>query len=402
MTLNDDGNFGNRDDVSLVEDDTAIQGDGGDVLTIWKVDRKTMIDNVLGSNFTNNSSFGLPKAVVGDGNFARSWKDTEKFLGTNATGKALGADGRPLAGTAYFEIGDETFGKEVTGGFALSIKPPSPVEEGGVVAEQPVNFGFRPTMDGLDYYVEGTGSSHEAGVIQWGMIDGTITDYAGDPLESIPIFGQGAGTKTDEDGYYRIIAPGDVSVELAGVGYTKERTPAAGETLTVDWQFARLVIEVVTPSLEPMKGVPLQIGSESYTTDEKGKVAVDPAQVTAYDVTVSDRWEFTANIQEEGQLYTERFGDEGDKAGCDLRLVDADTGDPIRDLPGLFPNVDSWATSNRNGRLRIITDDADEDRLIIGETDNRYRNVEYPIELTAGETIAGRIEIDRNVQVSNR
>lgn len=400
MGYTNEGGWDLKQDEGLTTSSGAEDGSGGGVMDIWTADRQTKVRQ-LSKVPENNAEFDIPSGFVDQAGWDVSFEATEKKFGVNASGQPLEADGRPFAGTASIEAGGLIYNeKDVVGGFIIAAPPPEGVTEGQDVELDEYNLRFSPSTAGIDYYQENIGLVYEAGAFRYGAIEGTLTDYEGDPVEGEPIFGEGEGDKTDASGYYRLVAPGGTTVTLAGLGYTKDRTPSGGETLVVDWQFARLEIEVVTPDLEPVTGTTVQVGQEQYETDEDGLVVVDPAYIVDYDILVSNEWLIEVAVQEEGDLYQERIGD-ANKTGVDVTLIDGSTGEPIQGLPGLFSSASGRAKSNRQGHLRIFTDDDSEDALALGFGDPRYQDQVEDVSLTIGETASKRVVLDRRAAVVN-
>lgn len=380
-------------------------GDGGGTMSVWEKTRVPKLKALSGKTFTNNSNFSIPPGIVNYDNqpFEQAWDQQEEKVGVRVSGQSLDENNKPMSGTVKLEQGGVVqTERDIAGNFQIAAEAPAGVVLGDDLGLGTYDFRFSPPFAALDYFKGGIGVHYDAGNIKYGAIAGTVTDYAGDPVDGALIAGEGEATKTDAAGSYTFRAPGGVNVTLSGVGTTKSTQTTGGTTQTVNWQYGRLVVEVLTPStLEPVAGAPVQIGQESYTTDEQGQAVVDPAPVATYSVLVSDQYGEEVTLQQEGDLLELRMGDESDKAGVDLRVVDAETGAPITGLPGLFPTVESRAASNVGGRLRVFTDDPTEDELVIGRNDIRYQAQHYNISLTAGDTVEGRVELEPKPQVSN-
>jgi hypothetical protein len=404
MGVNATQEFDTETDLTPESPGGASDGPGGGTMDVWEKDRVTKLKQLAASTFTNNSSFGIPNGVVDTQQFDTSFDSNETFQGVTASGTALDADGTPLPGTAAIELNGESMAETAaTGLFTVTMSPPVGVVYGVDTPLDEYDFRFSPEKTGLDVFTSNIGVFHDAGTFRYGELAGTITDYNGDPLGSETVYGEGAATKTDDDGAYSFPAPGGTSVTLKALGTETTKTPAEGETITLDFQASRVVVEVVTPDLDPVAGTPVQVGDTDHTTDDEGRVVVDPAYLVEYEILVSDRYLLRVDVTSEGNLYEERVGDGDDKAGLNARLVDAATGEPIRDLPAEFLATETLGVSNENGRLRLFTDEPDaEDAVEIGVADNRYRTTRYSgFDLAAGETVEGRVEIERQTQISN-
>ena len=387
---------------STETDAGAESGDGGGILDLWQQPRRELLRDVAGATFDNSSAFSIPAGVINNG-YDQGGPDEEQYHGATGRGKVLSADGRPLSGTAIIEqAGVVIASSEGVGNVSVTAPPIGGVASGDPDLGGSYDFRFRPSLAGADVFEEGIGTGYDAGIIQYGAVEGTVTDYDGDVLTGEAVLGPGIATKTGPSGEYSLKAPGGVEVAFRAAGKTVTRKPAAGSTLTVDFQFARLEIEVVTPDLDPVVGAEVAVGSKSFTTDEQGRVVVDPAPVAEYEIVVAGEYARTVEIQQQGERRVERFGDDQDKAGVNLLLVDDKTGQPIRALPGEVPGG-AVAQSDKSGRLKLFVDDVTGvDRLRIGDGDDRYRTVEFSdFELRPGEVADGKLRLERKTQVSN-
>lgn len=327
--------------------------------------------------------------------------DSTTRLGVHVFGAVQAADGSPLSGDAQIEIGGSAYAtKSISGSFTVSGRPPDGVEQGEDFATNTYDFRFRPAVTGLDVFTSDVSLSYDAGLIKYGAVAGTVTDYGGDPIEGEAVFGEGAGAKTDANGYYNIAAPGGTTVTLNAIGTSTEETPTGGSTLTVDFQTSRIEIDVVNPDLDPVVGTTVQIGQETYETDQKGRVVLDPAYIVVHDVLVSGETAFQVDVNQQGTLFQQRVGD-ANKAGVSLVLIDKGTGEPIRALPGKFSTRSLRAKSATNGRLNLYTPDTGDLTLVLAE-DKRYKSKQYDLSLSEGQVASARVEMERQPQVTNR
>jgi hypothetical protein len=405
MSFSNDGDgYATFEEASLASESDSVSG-SAPVMNIWGESRVTKLNNLAGVDFTNNSSFSVPAGVVGaTESYQTTWSNQERKHGVNASGQPLDSSGKAFPGTASIELNGEVISEtSATGPFIVSSLPPAGVYFGVDTPLDAYDFRFTPEKTGLDVFTENIGVSHDAGTFRYGELAGSITDYAGDALGSETVYGEGTATKTDENGAYSFPAPGGKSVTLKALGTETTKTPSEGETITLDFQASKVVVEVVTPDLDTVAGTPVQVGDTDHTTDDEGQVVVDPAYLVEYEILVSDRYLLKIDVTSEGNLYEQRVGDGDDKAGLNARLVDAATGEPIRDLPAEFLETETLGVSNEAGRLRLFTDEPDaEDAVEIGVADNRYRTTRYSgFDLAAGETVEGRVEIERQTQISN-
>lgn len=407
-TINEETAWSSFEEKTIEDPSNAESGSGGSTLSIWKDSRLNKLKELAkGGAFTNASSFSIPAAVVGSNTnpWPKSPLDNEAFAGLASTGSPIQADGKPMPGSAYIQnTADDTVlaSQDVAGDFLIYAPPPAGVQSGSDSQLGTYKFRFRPDRIALDYTAEDIGRLHHAGSIQYGQIDGTVTDYNGDPLPGEVVYGEGNATKTNSSGYYRVDAPGGTSVDLAAIGKTETLTPSAGQTITTDWQTSRIELEVVTPDLDPVAGTTVQIGDETFKTDENGVVNYDPARIVKHEILVSQEVKISIDVTAEGELYEERVGGEDDRAGVSLKIVDAESNLPVRNVPIAFPGRDLVAHSGRDGTASIFTDDAEAETLEIAGSDRRYRTQEYDLSLSGGDTVTGRVEVEPVPQVSQR
>ena len=386
-------------------DPSASTGTGGGVMSIWGKDRLTKLKNLATGSFVNNSAYSVPAGFADSATYSMDvpFDQNEEVHGVSATGFASDGDGLPLSGTVTIEAAGVVFAEESAAGqFIINAEPPVGIVLGTDVENDEYDFRFSPANDGLDFYEQGIGLQPSEFEIAYGNIQGTVTNYAGEPVSNVAVSGAGTATQTDENGFYRLVAPGGTDVGLAALSRVKQVQPAAGSSLTVDWQYARLRISVVTPDLDPVVGANVQVGQDTYQTNGDGQVVVDPAEITKYEILISDTVYREADIQQEGDLYELRAGNEQDKAGVKIRLVDSKTGDPVRDLPAVFTEQGVRARSDSDGVLSLFTDDPEMLSLTLAPDDRRYVTTEYELDLTDGNTVEGRVEIDPKKQVTNR
>jgi hypothetical protein len=397
--------FNNRHWFTDSEDEESISGSGGGTMSVWTLSRKEKLSKLAGGSFDNQSSFSVPTGIVDSSSnpFNSGFPEGEMVSGTSASGLALNPDGSPISGTAILEVGGVVIEeKDVVGDFFLTSIPSPGVTLGtSKDVVQSYDFRFVPSFTALDYFVDDIPSEYDAGSIKYGAIEGIIRDYEGNPVEGAVVTGQGNAASSNSDGRYSFKAPGGTEVTLNAVGTSVTRTPSAGSTLLEDFQFSRLEVEVVTPTLDPVKGMKVKIGSETHRTDENGRVVLEQAPVSEYEILISDYLLINTEIQDQGVLLQERVGSD-DKAGVKVELVDSETGEIIKNLPATFTNKGLRAISNKDGKLSIFTDDAGEVKLSIGQSDRRYKENEYGLDLDIGDTVKDSIEMDRKKQVSGQ
>jgi len=319
-----------------------------------------------------------------------------KNQGTSAVGTFLDASGDLLSGTARIETDTAVVSsRDVAGRVKISTGPPPGVLSGVTAVSVEYNFRFIPSISGVEYFEEDIPTEYDAGTIQYGEVSGTITDYSGEPIEGQNVIGSGLVSRTDESGNYSLSAPGGGTITLQAIGTTDSFSPAGGQTVTADFQSARLEIEVLTPELNPVSGANVRVGDSDYQTDENGKVIIDPAFITEYQVLVSNRILRSANIQQQGDLYNLTIGGEGNDIGATIRVIDGKTGERVREVPCEMPESGVRASSGVEGVARVFSESPQEGAVVIGEGDQRYVTQTIPIDLDAGDELDDRIVLER-------
>lgn len=387
-----------KTDKSHSEESGTLDGSGGGTMEIWKKERVAKLDSLVGGSFTNNSSFKLPAGIVNSSSspYETTWSNEENFMGVTARGTPLSAGGSPLSGEASIESGGEVItSTKVSDVFIISAPPPSGVEDGSDKQSEQFDFRFAPSTAGVDLFKENFGTSYDAGLFQYGEVSGTVTDYDGNPVAGAAVFGEGEGTTTNQSGKYSIAAPGGTSVDLTSLNKTETvtKTPSAGSTITVDFQFARIIVSVVDPELNPLPGTAVEIGDESYETDDEGKVVVERAGIEPLTVVIDDEEEFTVEPTSQGQLVEEQYGDTF--SGYRVTLRETVSGLPIQSTTVTFVNKGIASQTNGNGRASTLSDIDGEKEVRLGDGDRRYETKTVTVNVTKGEIKSEKTTLSR-------
>ena len=396
-------------------DASAEDGSGGGTMDIWTQDRQQKLRNLAAAAFTNASSFNIPAGIVDTQDFGVSFESGEKAQGINSNGLTLDKDGKPLSGTLTVEAAGVVFvEKTVSGSFVVAAPPPAGVQVGADLAADEYDLRFSPSINGLDYLEENIPYQHTAGTIQYGEINGTITDFDGQAMPNIAVGGSGAADVTDGDGSYKLVAPGGSTVTLRTLynSYEFDVTLAAGETRTEDVTFPKLTIRVLDADLQPVSNAPVKIDNTTHYTGENGKVEIPDAEVRNYDVKVMERFEATdVSVGSAGQEWTytvgpgASFGDYTSMSlgGVKISAVDADTGRAVTDLKAVERNTGVVSLSDGDGVCKILSEKVGEAvNIQVGTGDKRYRPQGIDGTMPDGSMLEVEVAVKPETQVSNK
>jgi hypothetical protein len=379
-------------------DNSAEDGDGGGTMAVWKQSRVNLLRDVAGGNFNNNSSFDVPPGFIDSvNNYDTTWSNSEKMCGVNARGTVVGPEGKPQQGTSRMLSGESTVtSKTSSGSFILSAHPPAGVSSGSSESASSYDYEFAPSNDGLNVSAENIGVSYDAGLVQYGSITGQVTDYHGNVVSDVRVSGSGNATKTDGNGVYSLLAPGNTTVSLNAIGTTTNYTPPAGQKITADWQYSRLQVRVITSDLDPVEGVKVTINGVGYQTDANGEVTIDTAPLKQYDIDVAGGGSDSVDITTQGSENVSEFGKT--HAGARLILTEAATGRDVGGVPVSFSNGLS-AVSGAGGKAAVTTPDAAETTVTVDPVGERYKTVDVDVSLTDGETVEKTVELEKDVTI---
>lgn len=321
-------------------------------------------------------------------------------LGINASGGALAADGSALSGKAQIIINDSvSSSKAVKGPFRISSPPPPGVESGTDSTSPEVDFKFIPSSSGISKLDTDVGLSYDAGTFQYGEVTGKVTDYEGSPISGAAVFGEGQGTSTNPKGKYSIAAPGGTTVNLESLNrtVTDTITPNGGQSVTVNFQFSRLVIKVVDPELNPMVGTPVKINGDNYETNDDGIVTLDRAGIKTHNVVIDGDEEISPTIGSQGVLVEEQFGDS--LSGYRVALSESETDLPIQGTTVGFKDVGVSSQTDNNGRASAIVDVEGEREVELGRSDRRYETKTVTVVVKNGEIKSEESALSRRSNV---
>lgn len=386
MAINSDAGFTTYESSTETESG-AESGSGGDVMSYWSQSRVEILQSIRGISFTNNSSFPIPKGVTGKSGFDIDFDSGgEARAGVAAEGKALDASGLPLSGDAVIKIGGEEKSRAVSSGqFTVTANPPRGVTSGSNTERQKVDFLFSPSSAGISNSFDDIGSYKNVGTFQYGEIKGKVTDYEGNPVSGAAVFGEGEGATTNSSGEYSIAAPGGTQVDLTSLDKTETvtKTPSAGSTITVDFQFSRLVVKVVDPELNPMVGTPVKINGDNYETNDEGRVVLERAGIKTHNVVVDGEEEISPTVSQQGELVEEQFGDAF--SGYRIALREDSTDLPIQSTTVAFISGGIASQTNGNGRASTLVNTEGEKEVELGTGDRRYETKTVTVTVKNGE-----------------
>jgi len=382
-------NIDDTGEQAHVADGDSITGGGGGSMPIWKRGRITKLLQLGTGDVTNNASFTIPNGVVGGSGWNKNIDAPgEKLHGVNGTGVVLEADDSPMSGTVQLEVdGDVRQSQDVVGDFTLTGTAPDGAEQGADVPGRGFDLRFDINIQGIDVLRQSIGNSIDIGTVKYGRIDGRVTNFNGEPVPNASLNAPGAGTSTDQQGYYEFNAPGGAKVTLSGLegAVEKSRTPSAGGVLTVDWQFSGVLAKAQLPDGTSIPNAPIEVSSSEgkKRTDDGGEfqfVRVPPSD----DVTITYLEAFSETITSsgEGDQYEAAF-EFG--AGC-KGFVQSERGNEIEAVDIIFDIEGVPVTFTRNdGQFAIGVVDPGDLTLVCALNDRRYNRVDQYLSLSEGE-----------------
>jgi hypothetical protein len=383
----------------------ASDGPGGGVMSVWQQDRVTKLNQLATSSFTNNSSYDIPNGVVDTQQFDTAFENNEKRLGVFATGLVLTADGAPMPGAARIEKdGKAVESVDTSGQFTATTTPQQGVVNGENAGSEEYDFRFDIDLEGIDLFKTGIYSGRDIGTIQYGDMEGKITDYNGDPIPNESVTGKGGGgASTDDEGFYTFRAPGgtDVTVSSLSGEVDKTRTVPGASALTVDWQFAGVTAKASLPDGTTVPNAPVEISSRegNARTDEGGEnqyVAVPPE--TEVTVTYLDTYEETVTTADEGQnvVAPMELG-----AGCKGTIV-SERGVKVENVD-VYMDVEGVpiAYSRDTGRFAIGVADPGNLYVVCSDEDRRYERADKELDLSQDDVVEVNFRLVDSTAVGN-
>lgn len=372
--------------------DGAEAGDGGGVMSIWTTGRVEKVSELTTTTFSDNSTFGVPKAVVNVNGYSQ-WDQNEAFMGVGARGIVLDSDGLPLTGTASMELNGEVEGESaVNGSISVNAPPDDGVLSGTDSGLGTYNFRFTPSSPGIDVFKEDVGSFYSVGTVQYGSVEGTVTDFNGDPVEGDSVSGPGASTPTDAQGNYSLLAPGGTTVTLNALSGSAsvDRTPNGGQTLTVDFQYGGLEVVVQIPDGTGLKGVLCAANEfpQAGRTGQDGTILFERAPVSGnLSVDISEgKFSPSTTSPNQGQKasITKDLGF-GVKGLCVDEQREAVIAPDVR-VTGDTPLV---AEANPDGTYVIGDDQTGEVTVSMCVTDRRFSRTDKTLTVQQGDVKSG-------------
>lgn len=382
-------------EVSLSSTSSGTEsGSGGDVLNLWTLDRVKKMKQSIGGSFTNNSSFKIPAGFVDTLGFDTAFENQENFLGVTARGMPLDVDGTPLSGEVKIEEGGNVVSsKTVSDVFVIASPPPSGISEGGNTESGSYDFVFEPSLSGVSKVDADIPQKYDAGNFQYGSIEGEITNYDGDPVENASLKAPGIIAKTDSKGNYKLVAPGNTTVEVTAVGKTDSYTPTGGSTIVVDFQFSRVKIKVIDPGGNGLNGVPVELSGNVLKTDGEGAATLERAEIKTYEVFIDGSKQDNLNVGTEGSLVSKSYG--SGQSGVMVLCKDIETNSPVQSV-GVKIEGDSIASeTNPNGKGSSVTPSSGEYSIIIAEEDRRFNKKVVEESLTENNVVEIEEELQR-------
>lgn len=370
----------------------TLAGSTGPDMAVWSEDRLSKLNKLISDvDSSNYSSYGIPGGVIAQYDFGEGVGEFEKHLGYSATGLAVDSEGDGLSGSArmlHSDTRDVLSSRTVSGEFIHGVGPNGTGAIKGSSVDDSITSGdiilsFVPTLGGIPYEEE---DLSKYSFIRYSGVEGEVTDYEGDPVYGVTVHARGAGTSTNELGEYRMRAPVGNEVSIDSLNGTVEKSFVAGENsyAVVDFQFAGVEVSVSDKDFQPVEGAPVEIGNETFTTDETGTITWTTAGIEEeYTVRVFESDELSGDIKTlgEGELVVANAGTSGSDIGdgdplekTELRVVDSTSSRSIKGLPARDMDSGLSTESSKSGKLSmlLVGDDFDGRKIIIGEGDARY------------------------------
>jgi hypothetical protein len=392
----------------------AAEGVGGGIMPIWEATRTQKLNQLATAAFTNAASYSVPDAVVStSGGFGI---EGNYLCGISARGTVVDADSTPLSGTATIESSDgrTLTSSQETGDFTINAGVPTGVRSGADITGVTYTFRFSPNASGLSFTEDDIPVRYSAGVVKYGLMEGTITDFNGDPVPNIAVIGPGAAAITDENGDYNLIGPGGATETVETLRQTASKSITFNQdSVTVrDFQFPQLTIRVLDAEYRPVSGTPVDIDGVTYYTDGGGKVQIPDAGVREHDVTVMGKFNNTFDVSSSGQEFVftlgppDSFNDFPDTqglGGIEIEVTDAKTGVPVVNVAAEELTSGTKADANNAGIIRLlVTETGSEVEVQIARNHNRYRQKTITATIPEGTMLDRSIRLERVKTIGNR
>jgi hypothetical protein len=374
-----------RDNIADLSEpgNTTLDGTGGGDMRIWSLTRETQLAKLIHAEYSVESRYPIPKGIVNASAYA-DFRENERMMGISITGTARDQNNNPLSGRVIMMAnGEVVTAQSVTGTFSVASPPPLGVWRGGN-EETRTQYDFQFAPDGAGYAETETdvqtGQTFE---YSYEALVGEILDVNGDPAANETVVIGSEQTTTGADGRYQFIAPAGTRVEMLALERSIYKEAVVGRDELVEWRYGGIRIRVRDPDTgEPIEGAPVRVGDNSYVTAKQGEVLIERAPIGQQPVSVMGHFDFVADVNSEGHLYTRELGgesspgeDEFEVRGASVQLFDAETGRPISDLAAEIPAIGTRSESGRSGRVSMLHDTMTDEpvTLIVGREDPRYK-----------------------------
>lgn len=416
MSITNSQGWDQRDEFLTESPGAASDGSGGSLMPIWEANRSEKLNTLGTSPYENKSSFGIPNAVVGNGVWDVNHTDDEFLAGINVRGTFVDSSSKPLSGTATVSTsgGQQVGSKSTTGSFVLNLDLPLGVGSGPDVSGEQYDFRWSPDASGLAFTQDNIPIKYSAGVVKYGLLEGTITDFNGDPVPNDVVAGPGGAAITDEDGDYNIIGPGGTTetFETLSESLTDTVTLNADSKTVRDWQYPQLTIRVLDSGYQPVGNAPVKIDGITYYTNDSGKVELPQAPLKDYKVTVMGEFTATAlSVSQQGQEFVYTFGppetyndfpDTGGLGSIEIEVTDEKTGSPVTNVVGIEKTSGVTTPASRQGIISLLTTQTgNEVKISIGEDNSRYRTAVITDNIPEGKKVERKVPLQRTKIVGN-
>jgi len=398
-------NFG---DLSLngSVDGGAEAGSGGTVLSLFSLTRRNRLKKWDPGAINNKSSFAEPKGIV-DGasnSFSNGVQNDngELAAGVGAELQAADFDGSPIKGQASVDLGDEGLGgARASGTIIAAASPPGGVASGSNsgLSTTSMTIEFTPSeIDGVPF--EQTATYPRAGTFStdYGLVFGRISDADGIPIEGSIVSSKGVSSASDDEGIYELYAPTGNSITINALDNTKSQQITPSDRLTQqDWQFGGIEVKITGPNGVPVVNSPVKIDGTTYRTDETGIAREPLLGLGDHTVTIGDNDTQTVSVDFEGEI--SRVNDSAG-ARVEVTCVDADSGEPIVDLPCRHTGINRLGYTSSNGRAGMIAPGGEQE-IKIGNGDPRYETTMITENVTNGNTKERTVQLTPAVPTTN-
>lgn len=314
-------------------------------------------------------------------------------LGESPEAEFLDVDGLPLTGVLTIFEGEEAVSQgQVTGKARIPGPVPVGVPSGSNVEEgETYNLVFEPSITGVNYVQEDY-INNPTGTIQYGSLQGQVTDVDGNPVPEDSVEASGLVAITDDNGNYEFVGPGGTETTVLAAGATQSIVIDSGITTTVDFTYSRLTVRVLAPDNTPVRGTKLTINDKRFETDENGEATIDLAPVQTYTIELGE-FQTQEVISGTGEEVRVTIGNNA--AGVKITVADATTG---RNIEGTTVQIGGSGVVSRtrsNGQASSIGQNEGATPIIVGQGDRRYVKRELVANLTRGKVIDAEVELAR-------